>query len=64
MVRLDRTYVFNYIKERQAQKIFYYPMKKVRGDGIRSNHHPLSFVLKMVKFFFKVFFLEDKHKTF
>jgi len=44
MARLDRVSVSNYMQKGQTGRVSYYV---VRGDGVRSGHHPLSCILEL-----------------
>ncbi len=44
--RLDQIFIPNYLASNQASNGPHY---YVRGDGIMSNHHPISCVLEIVK---------------
>jgi hypothetical protein len=46
MPRLDRIYIPIYLTSNQASNNSHY---FVKGDGIKSNHHLVSFVLEIVK---------------
>jgi hypothetical protein len=44
MARLDRASVSNCMQKGQTGRVSYYV---VRGDGVRSDHHPLSCILEL-----------------
>jgi len=46
MAKLDHIYITNYLASNQASNSPHY---YVKGDGVRSNHHHFSCLLKIVK---------------
>lgn len=46
MARLDKDYISSYLAQNQANNIF---NCVVKGDRIKSNHHPISCVVELLE---------------